>query len=782
MASGEEGVGRRLGRVARLLASFPRRDLLLLGLAAFAWRILSALLLQRTGLFALYLGDAAIYDAWARELAAGDWIGREAFYQAPLYPYLLGLLYATLGDAPLLVRIFQALGGSAACVLLAAAGERFFGRRAGRIAGYILAFYPPAVFFDGIIQKTSLATLLGAALLLLLALWEDTGRRRALFGSGVLLGLFALTRETALILLPLLLLWVLLRNRRPLARGSGALRRPALRWGSVILLAAGLATPLLPVAIRNAALGGGFAPTTAQFGPNFYYGNNPDTDGTYQPLLAGHADPRYERADVIALAEEALGRRLSAKEVSDYWLGRSLEYIARDPADWLRLLLRKAALALNRVEVADTEDLYAYGAWSLPLRPARVVHFGLLLPLALFGMAATWRERRRTWLLHGLALAYFAAVVLTFLFSRYRFPLVLPLALFAGAGLAGGRAWLRDRPRVPRVPTALALVAAGALVAHLPLLDDRSYAAPSLCNIAFAWIEQRDEPQRADVFLERALELSPDYPNAHHLRGVLQARRGEWRAAEASLRRAIAGEPARALTHAHLADLFAATGRPREAEASYREALRLDARDAATMNNLAGLLSGQGRYDEALALLERAAEIVPDPLETRMNRALLLARCGRMAESEAELRALAAAHPAEPRIRIVSADLLLQRGRGAAAVEELALALREHPEEAEIARRLAWVLATHPDGTVRDGARALALARRVGADRPQADPHLLDLLAAALAASGDYDAAAETARRAADAARRQGQAERAREIAGRAERYAAGQPWLSPWP
>ena len=41
--------------------------------------------------------DEASYDTWARELAAGDWLGDEVFFQEPLYPYLLGVAYSLFG-------------------------------------------------------------------------------------------------------------------------------------------------------------------------------------------------------------------------------------------------------------------------------------------------------------------------------------------------------------------------------------------------------------------------------------------------------------------------------------------------------------------------------------------------------------------------------------------------------------------------------------------------------------------------------------------------------------
>lgn len=91
--------------------------------------------LARSDLGSVLLGDGIAYDAWARRIAAGDWRGHEVFYQAPLYPYFLGLLYSLFGPDPWVARIAQTLLGAAGCLLAARAGERLFGRRAGWIAG-----------------------------------------------------------------------------------------------------------------------------------------------------------------------------------------------------------------------------------------------------------------------------------------------------------------------------------------------------------------------------------------------------------------------------------------------------------------------------------------------------------------------------------------------------------------------------------------------------------------------------------------------------------------------
>src|SRR5688500_7495436 len=96
---------------------------------ALTVRLIHTWQLRDTPFFDVLLGDANGYDAWAQRLAAGDWIGSDVFYQAPLYPYFLGAVYAIFGRDLLLVRIIQAIIGSASCVVLGLAAARFLSKR-----------------------------------------------------------------------------------------------------------------------------------------------------------------------------------------------------------------------------------------------------------------------------------------------------------------------------------------------------------------------------------------------------------------------------------------------------------------------------------------------------------------------------------------------------------------------------------------------------------------------------------------------------------------------------
>jgi hypothetical protein len=236
---------------------------------------------------------------------------------------------------------------------------------------------------------------------------------------------------------------------------------------------AGRRSLLIPVAARNAYVGGGFYITTSQFGPNFYIGNNPAADGTYQSLRFGRGAPEYERQDATDLAERALGRRLTPAEVSGYWTDRALLFVTSRPGAWLSLMARKVALLWNATEMLDTESQEAHAEWSLPLRLGGFIgHFGLLVPLALFGVFATWPMRSRLYVLYAMTLAYAASVVLFYVFARYRYPLVPLLILFAAGGLAALPPMIRSR-RVTGGGWTLAAVAAAVVFCNWPILSRR---------------------------------------------------------------------------------------------------------------------------------------------------------------------------------------------------------------------------------------------------------------------------------------------------------------------
>lgn len=561
----------------------------------------------------LLLGDSAEYDRWARELAAGDWLGSEVFYQAPLYPYLLGVVHALLGSDVGVVRVCQAALGAGSAVLLAAAGGRFFSPRVGLAAGFVLALYAPAVFVDATLQKSVVDVFLLTGLLWLLSRTLDGAPAAGRWvGAGAALGALCLTRENALILVAALGLWLWLERRA---------RRDWLRQAA--LAAAGVGLVLGPVAVRNGVVGGEWHLTTSQLGSNFYIGNGDGAHGSYRPLRYGRGDAAFERGDARALAEAAVGRDLTPAGVSRYWFGRTLDDVAAAPGRWLGLLVRKTALTFNAVEVVDTESQYAHAEHSLPLAATGwLTHFGVLAPLAVIGAAATWPRRRRLLPLYLMLGFYAASVIAFYVVARYRYPLVPFLVLFAAAG---GDHLLRAARRaapLPRTPLIAAAALACAVGANWPLSSKDHMRAVSYNNLATAYRERGDLP-RAVALYQTALSLDADYAQAHSNVGSALAAAGEPQRAIEHYQQAVAADPGAGDLRFNYGNALLAADHFAEAAEQFRFAVDAWPEDAEAHNNLGIALASAGRMADAADAFREAIRL--DPAGPRAHRNLGIA-------------------------------------------------------------------------------------------------------------------------------------------------------------
>ena len=633
--------------------------------------------LRRSPFFSLLMGDSRGYDEWAQRIAGGEWLGHEVFYQAPLYPYLLGVIYAAAGRHLLLVRIVQALIGSASCALLALAAARLFSRRAGVVAGLMLALYAPAIFFDGLLQKSVLDVFF-----VCLALWLISGEENTagFFLLGLTMGGLALTRENALVFIVVILGWIVLNVE---GRRSNVER---LKRCAVFL--AGIAIILVPVAARNSYVGGGFYVTTSQFGPNLYIGNNPVADGTYQSLRFGRGAPEYERQDATELAERALRKRLTPSEVSGYWTGKALDFATSSPGAWLSLMARKVALLWNATEMVDTESQEAYAEWSLPLRLGGLVgHFGTLVPLALFGVFVTWPLRSRIWVLYAMTLAYAASVVVFYVFARYRYPLVPLLTLFAAAGVAGAREYIsRGRPA-----WAVAAVAAMTVFCNWPMLSPAMMRAVTETNVGTALQSEGRLDEALDHY-HRAIAFAPEFPPAYNNLATTLRAKGQIPEAIAAYQQALRVRPDFPDAQYNLANALLQAGRPAEAIDHFRVALQTIPASVDVHNNLGIALMNQGQLDEATAEFRAALELDPDSGQSHLNLGNALGTARHYDEAIQEFRRASQLNPNDASIHYDLGSLLVEADRLDQAIAEFRAALTIDPRSAKTLNNLGIAL------------------------------------------------------------------------------------------
>jgi tetratricopeptide (TPR) repeat protein len=630
----------------------PWLDVMAVAGLALAVRAVHLWQLWPSPYWSVLMGDALAYDQWAQRLVHGGWLPPEVFYQAPLYPYALGFLFVLVGHNLTIVRFVQAIVGSMACGLLCVAASRWFGRRAGIASGVILACYGPALFFDSLLQKSVLDVFLLCVLLLLLALDDEHPSTVRATLIGIALGCLALSRENAIVLLPIILAWLIWRGHRWLPRVAAVL------IGALVVLA--------PVLVHNRLVGGAWVLTTSQLGPNLYIGNSDAATGSYVALRRGRGNAAFEQQDAKELATRAAGRPLSPAEVSAYWRGRALEWIRTHPQRWLRLTAFKLLLLANRQEAADTEDLSTYAEWSWPLRLGNpIANFGVLAPLAVLGIWLTRHRWRHLWVLYALAGTYAVSVAMFYVLDRYRYPLVPLLAIFAGAAISEAPTWWRTTRPAHRTGTLLGLLTVAVVCnCRLALLSTDSARAVTHYNLGYAF----QEAGRID-------DAIIEYRTAERLR------------------------PSDAQMHSNLGVVLAAKGEHDEAIAQYEQALRLNPDFAEARNNLGMAFASAGQYDQALLQLDRAITLDARSAEAHYNRGTVLAAQGHSAAAIAEFTETLRLEPTNAAAHNNMGILFASANRLSSAIDEFRTALRLQPNFSEAKANLAH-------------AEALANARR----------------------------------------------------------------------
>ena len=673
---------------------------------ALAVRLIHIVQLQKSPFVQVLMGDARGYDEWARRIAAGDWLGTEVFYQAPLYPYFMAVVYAIAGRDLFVLRVIQSVLGAGACVLVGLATAKLFSRRAGLLAGLLFALYAPALFVAGLIQKSALDLFLISLLLWFVAALT-TGRPRPVLwaGLGGTLGALSLTRENALVLVAIVLVWSVLADRR-----KSQASRASFRWPSTAALLIGLTVALGPVVIRNQIVGAGLYLTTSQFGTNFYIGNNPNANGTYVALREGRGDPAFEREDATALAEAVIGRRLSAAEVSAFWRDRALQYIVAEPVAWLRLIGRKTMLLINATEMLDTEAQESHAEWSTPLRiMGWLGQFGVLLALGAFGVVATWRERRTLTVIYALTLGYAASVLLFFVFARYRYPLVPFFALLGGAGLDRlPQFWRQSTWRQRAV--AFGIVVGVVAITRWPALSPDMMRAITETNLGVA----RQADRRLDDAIShyrRALAIRPDYAPAANNLGVALRAAGRLDEAIASYRHAIALDAHNAEVHYNLATALLEQQHYNEAIPHFQIARERLPPTAGARNNFGVALAAVGRRDEAIAEFKNALALEPDSSTTLRNLGDALAKQRQYAEAIESFRRITTLEPENPAAHYDFGNVLLEAGHLEAAADAFQVVIKLAPDSAQAHTNLGVALAAQGriDEAISEFERALAL-------------------------------------------------------------------------
>ena len=408
-------------------------------------------------------------------------------WQPPGQTLFLASALAVLGRNATAARFAQVVMGTLGVWLVWLLGRAWLDDRHAIVSAWICALYPNLVAFSHYLwSETLFITLFLAALVLLTRRRAAPTATEAVVG-GALLGLAALTRASALYFLPVLLLWMVWAWPSQRRRALG---RAALAASAALLV-------ILPWAVRNTMLHGGFVVIDTNAPYNLWRGNGPDafagrgTDAVdaYSWPFDGIPIAPVGNRNTRRLVDEArrdLGDPSpSDLEIARYARASALESIREAPGRFFgRIPTRLEDLWNPTSFLLRHFQLGAYG--PVPgsvvtlVSSAAVVGY---LALLVFAAAGWWRMRRRpeAWLILGWVLFLSAVSAVSFGLTRFRLPFV-PLAAIAAAPALLA---LLDRVR-PRRAGALA-AAALVLPALLACSPDRP-AAEFVAGRNILWV------------------------------------------------------------------------------------------------------------------------------------------------------------------------------------------------------------------------------------------------------------------------------------------------------
>lgn len=391
------------GAATRRAGRLSRRDLVIMGALAAAVRIAYWVVVTPTWVPA---SDADQYLFIARNLAEGRGFSltypqlelHATAFRPPLYPALLAP-FALLSDGLWSVRLPNVVLGAAVAMLAAALTARIAGRRAGLVAGALVAVYPPLLANDTVTLTEPLAL----ALLLVIVLCIDDRRWE---WAGVATGALMLTRPNVY---AVALIVIVLATRH-----AG--------WRTAVRTAAAVLVVVVPWLVRN----------QVQVGtPRLVTSDGFTLAAIFAPLAqdAGHfVDPVFDPAydGDLELRRAQFDEAVWSREL----LERAGRGIRDDPA----YLLTNAAdnvTYLFELEPSDNESAEVFDGRSLTFRRATLPAFYVVTVLGLVGM---WRNRRdRRVLLLGVLGIQFALLCIVILAPpRLRAPFDLMCCLGAG--------------------------------------------------------------------------------------------------------------------------------------------------------------------------------------------------------------------------------------------------------------------------------------------------------------------------------------------------------------
>lgn len=477
--------------------------------------------------------DPAFYSGWAEAIIQGRGGDYLPFPRAPLYPYLLAIIRLVFGDYWLLIRLLNLFADLFTIIMIFFLTRLIASEKAALYAALLYALSGAAIYFSGEILMTSLAAAFSIGFVYTLAVcWKKPHPVSAAL-AGLILALASLLRPNILVVLPFSLLILYFRTRHVTLDIKQSFMQPSVHLIAFLIV-------LAPVTFLNYKASGRLIPISTQGGVNFYIGNAKTANGWASELPGIGAN--WDDNDALRVAEREVEKPLTMYEASGQLYRMGIKEIKADPFRWMKLELKKLFILLNIREIGNNRPLSLPVETFPPLKILFILSLGLMFPLALAGIHASYRSAEIKAMLLFLIL-FGGSLLFFFVNTRYRMPLLPVMVCLSGVGMADIIANLIKRVFSFKK---LGLIAAGFAISLPPWIGTGFNDSAQAYFVAGNALLRQERALEALGKYRQTEEIDPGYRELHLNIGVALLALGDTLGAEKEFHHELSHHPANA--------------------------------------------------------------------------------------------------------------------------------------------------------------------------------------------------------------------------------------------